>query len=614
MKKWKHKKREPKEKRRFSILLRVFMGFFAFFVLLLMERIGILYENPYPVVELLDKEETTRNKVASGEATCLFIYDSGNETSYADYEEFQQILTDMRVSYDVEDLADMDEKLEQLDQYETIFYATTNLSALGEKVMDFMTYVEEGGAMLFALPLQKTTELTVIGPHIGIEESGYDYAMVDSFLADEDFMIGGGEVYAIDDGYESALNVGISDNCQVYATTGDGKVPLIWSKDYKEGRFVVCNFAYCSKAYRGVYASAYSLLEDVSVYPVINASTYYLDDFPSPVPQGDSQYIERDYGMDTAEFYSSVWWPDILQLGEEHDIQFTGLIIETYEDDTSGEVESNRSTADFYYYGNMLLNKGGEIGYHGYNHQPLCGPNYVYEEDLGYNLWESFEAMYKSIEELESFSASIFTDATFAVYVPPSNILSEDGRYMLGHDFTDIRCIASTYFEGNDAYSQEFEVAEDGVVETPRIISGGILDNYMRFSAFSELNFHYVNSHFMHPDDLLDEDRGAALGWEVLKSNLDEYMTWLDEAAPDIRHVTGSSMGGAVQRYAILSFEKEEQGNDLILTFDGLEDTAYCMVRINEGEIKDVTGGTLTNLTGNLYLLEVQEETVVISR
>ena len=44
----------------------------------------------------------------------------------------------------------------------------------------------------------------------------------------------------------------------------------------------------------------------------------------------------------------------------------------------------------------------------------------------------------------------------------------------------------------------------------------------MELAAVSELNMHFVNTHFIHPDDLLDEDRGARLGWKKLKKRLDE--------------------------------------------------------------------------------------------
>lgn len=53
-----------------------------------------------------------------------------------------------------------------------------------------------------------------------------------------------------------------------------------------------------------------------------------------------------------------------------------------------------------------------------------------------------------------------------------SNVLSEAGRKLLGSLYPKIRTIASNYFSGDYAYVQEFEVAEDGIVEQPRIISG----------------------------------------------------------------------------------------------------------------------------------------------
>ena len=87
---------------------------------------------------------------------------------------------------------------------------------------------------------------------------------------------------------------------------------------------------------------------------------------------------------------------------------------------------------------------------------------------------------------------------------------------MLAEDFPQIQAVASVYLQGDLAFEQEFEVAEDGIIDTPRVISGYVLDDYMRLAAMAELNFHFVNSHFQHPDDVLDVDRGADLGWEEL--------------------------------------------------------------------------------------------------
>ena len=143
------------------------------------------------------------------------------------------------------------------------------------------------------------------------------------------------------------------------------------------------------------------------------------------------------------------------------------------------------------------------------------------------------------------------------------------------------------------AYTQEFEAAEDGIVEQPRIISGAVIDDYMELAAVSELNMHFVNTHFMHPDDLLDEDRGARLGWEKLKKRLDEYMDWL--------YTSGA-----------LVIDKDVSDQELNLKLDNFYDEAYIMIRMNEGTPGNIEGGELTHITGNLYLLRAKEKSVKI--
>ena len=62
-------------------------------------------------------------------------------------------------------------------------------------------------------------------------------------------------------------------------TTDDSHTPLIWEKSYGKGKFVVDNLGIYERNVRGIYAASYSLLTEATVYPVINGSTYYIDDF-----------------------------------------------------------------------------------------------------------------------------------------------------------------------------------------------------------------------------------------------------------------------------------------------------------------------------------------------
>lgn len=600
----------------FKSMLVILCVFMMMAVVLFAERSGIQYTEKNRKVAYLDREEvvTEQTAVKSLPKTCLVIRNSADEASEQAWTQFQQIFKDMKVGTDVVDLKS-DSVIPDYDEYETVVVLLSDISPLKEKLLELCDWVSEGGNALFAMTLQKTAYTSIIEQKLGIISSGYENTVVDSIYFEPDFMLGGGQAYEITDPYDSAWSVQLSEQAKVHAQVEDENgQPVIWENQYGKGKFVVDNFGLYEKAVRGFYAASYSLLTDVGIYPVINGSTFYLDDFPSPVPNGDGTYVKRDYEMSISDFYMNVWWPDMLELASDHGIHYTGVMIENYEDATDGTIEKQKDTKRFEYFGNMLLHQGGELGYHGYNHQPLSLSNTDYGDVLPYDTWKNQSAMKKAVKELVRFGNEIFPSTSMSVYVPPSNVLSAEGRRMLAKEFPQIRTIASNYFTGEFAYVQEFEVAEDGIVEQPRIISGAIIDSYMKMAALSELNMHFVNSHFIHPDDLLDEDRGAALGWEKLKGNLSDYMDWLDDSAPSLRQLTGSELSGAIQRYGAVTFTKTVTDQAIRLELDNFYDEVYFMVRINEGTPGEVSGGKLTHLTGNLYLLKAKEPTVIIEK
>ena len=317
--------------------------------------------------------------------------------------------------------------------------------------------------------------------------------------------------------------------------------------------------------------------------------------------------------MDIKDFYTQVWWNDMYNLADRYGVRYTGLVIEAYSDQVQGPFDRNDDQRRYQYFGNMLLDQGGEIGFHGYNHMPLCLNNFNFGGQYdSYRHWNSREDMAASIRELNEFCSSLFPKEQFQVYVPPSNILSEEGRRLLAEDFPQIKAIASVYLPGGLAYEQEFEVSEDGIIETPRIISGYLLDDYMQLASMAELNFHFVNTHFQHPDDVLDEDRGAALGWPELHRRISEFMGWLYGAAPEIRNLTGTELAGAVQRYDALKVGRKQEEGSLKLTLDGFADEAWLFVRVNEGKPGKVEGGSMSQVSEGLYLLRADASQVKI--
>lgn len=603
---------------RWQGLVKVWAMFMAIALVLLVESLGVHYGATRFDITYLDRDKAipAANAIAGEKATNLLVIDSSQEGVSDAESMLDRVLLDMKVPTVTVDLAQGDE-IPALKQYQTMVIAMPNLDPLGEHVLQIMQWVKKGGGVMFAMTPEKTGYLDVIGPQIGIESSTYEYVVTEGITPSKDFMLGGGQTYMFSDPFKSSLSVALNDRGQVEAVSSNGRTPLVWRSSVESGTAVMCNIGIYVKMVRGFYASAFSLLSSAMAYPVINSAAFYLDDFPSPVPSGNGKYIKRDYNMSISEFYSQVWWPDLMRLAERYGIRFTGVMIENYGDDTKNDPVRQTDNTQFEYYGGLLLRQNGEIGYHGYNHQPLVLPNTDYGNEYPYVQWPNRKAIVDSLNELIAFQKTVLPAATSSVYVPPSNILSSEGRQIIGEDVPQIRAIASMAFPPDSSleYVQEFGVAADGVVEAPRIVSGSMVNNsYMRLAAVSELNMHYVSTHFMHPDDLLDEDRGAKEGWETYRKGLEDYLDWLEQSAPSIRMQTGTECAAAVQRFSGLTVSMATSDDSWDLHLGNLIDQGWLIFRANSGTPGRVRGGSLTKLTGNLYLLKATSATVHIER
>lgn len=603
---------------RWQGLVKVWAVFMAIALVLLVESLGVHYGATRFDITYLDRDKAipAANAIAGEKATNLLVIDSSQEGVSDAESMLDRVFLDMKVPTVTVDLA-QDGEIPALKQYQTMVIAMPNLDPLGEHVLQIMQWVKKGGGVMFAMTPEKTGYLDVIGPQIGIESSAYKYVAIEGITPSEDFMLGGGQTYMFSDPFESSLSVALNDRAQVEAVSTNGRTPLVWRSSVESGTAVMCNIGIYVKVFRGFYASAFSLLSSAMAYPVINSAAFYLDDFPSPVPSGNGKYIKRDYNISISEFYSQVWWPDLVRLAERYGIRFTGVMIENYGDDTKDDPVRQTDNTQFEYYGGLLLRQNGEIGYHGYNHQPLVLPNTDYGNEYAYVQWPNRKAIVDSLNELIAFQKAVLPAATSSVYVPPSNILSSEGRQIIGEDVPQIRAIASMFLPSDSSlgYVQEFGVAADGVVEAPRIVSGSMVNNsYMRLAAVSELNMHYVSTHFMHPDDLLDEDRGAKEGWETYRKGLEDYLDWLEQSAPSIRMQTGTECAAAVQRFSGLTVSMATSDDSWDLHLGNLIDQGWLMFRANNGTPGRVRGGSLTKLTGNLYLLKATSATVHIER
>ena len=599
-------------KLKFRWLMSILIGYLLICVVVLTERAGVQYADNTHLDASYLPPQTTKLVAVNRPKTCLLIYDSNQAESVNQLEEWHLILDSMDVGYRAQDVASTE--IASFAPYEKVIVTLPDMESMHTSVPALTQWKKNGGQVLFSATLSGGETVQGLAQKIGIYETDY-LPCETKALTIGDFMIGGNQTFVLQDTFESSLRAHLSEDCTVYITAQpDDPNPILWERPYGDGKFVVLNLGFSEQVTRGIYAAAYSLLGDVCVYPVINSSTFYIDDFPSPVPGGSGAYIQKEFNRDISGFYTNVWWPDMLQFSQDYGIRYTGVVIENYEDEVKAPFARNTDTDRFQFFGGSLLRNRGEIGFHGYNHQPLVLENFDYKGHEIYEKWPDTASMAASIQELHDFCTDVFPYTDFRVYVPPSNILSEEGRTVLTQTLPDLQAIASIYFHTGVSYGQEISVAKDGIVEMPRIVSGAELTGFMKLALFSELNFHYYNSHFLHPDDLLDPERGAALGWTYLRGTFEDYLQYLQKAAPNIREQVASEEVGAVQRYCYAEVTQTITDTQISVDFVNFFDEAYCLVRVNAGTVGNVNGGTLEHLTGNLYLLSATKSHVTIAR
>ncbi len=544
----------------------------------------------------------------------LLVADSTEALSSTLLDNMSYVLGRMKLTYTIADLAAGDAI--NLNNCQKIVITFSDWSKLGADLFVLCDWVKEGGQLLFAAQPEWNGVLGVVSTKLGVLNSTFEYGSTRGTRFVSDFMpLMEGKTFSASmfDNILIPMRLLSDENTVCHVVSADeSAVPLLWERNYGSGRFVVNNNGlFASELSSGYIASVVSLLGDSCAYAAINGSAIYIDDFPAPIPQGYDARLSEQYGASISEYYSSVWWPDMKALADRYGLRYTGLLVETYNDSVKPPYSPENGMSSYLTIGRKLFGVNGEIGYHGYNHQSLVPENFNYEGELDYRKYASAEDMSAALNELRRFAAELFPDYTYTLYVPPSNVLSSEARQVIAKTLPEVRVISSIAHSSSPVYYvQDFDVGEDGIVNVPRISAGAMPDEMVDWTIYNELAFRMVFSHFVHPDDVLDEERGALLGWDALRNKLEEYFADVDRL--HVRQMTASDLGGAVQRYCALRIEQEDTGDQIRLYCNGFLDEASLLLRIRGRTPVSTHGGALTKLTSQLYLLHAERNMITI--
>ncbi|MDP4179766.1 MAG: DUF2194 domain-containing protein [Bacillota bacterium] len=413
--------------------------------------------------------------------------------------------------------------------YRTVIVAFEALNKFPE-IKNILNFAKAGGKILFAeRPLDNETFFEV-SKDLGVEETHSMMNLKGITLKSNVLIKAKGFSVNGDFMTNSSLDVKLKYNCNLLAVSEENK-PLLWDIPYGSGKIMIFNGSTLNtKNSRGLISGMMGILNEDFIYPIANIKVTFIDDFPAPFPSGINEKIYHDYKVTTPEFYRYVWWPDILKGAKNYNLKYTGMIIEQYDRlvKTPFAEVSKDEKIRLLEFGREIIKSGGEIGIHGYNHQPLVPEKYI-KEPLGYQPWRSGSDMFDAIKEVNKFAGSVFPRYDFTSYVPPSNILSPEGRRAVTSGMPKLKVISSVYADNDygDAYSQEFSVNKDGIIEMPRITFGYEVDKEILWDSYNGLTSLGIFAHFIHPDDVLDESRNHGKSWEEMNREYCSLMKFI---------------------------------------------------------------------------------------
>lgn len=470
-------------------------------------------------------------------------------------------------------------------------------------------YVEQGGRAAILRNLQSELLPEEMVAQLGIASLGQEISVPGIRVTGDMFL--GVQGFGFDsDIYTTAVtDVMLTSDAVPQVTSQEGH-PIIWSHNSGQGKYIVCNSRERDdKNNYGIYTAILSQLKEDYIYPVMNMKLFFIDDFPSPVPEGNFERIYQETGLSTADFYRRLWWPEMLNNGEKYNVKYTGLIIENYGDQVKGpfmplaDVNARNSLI---VYGRELLKAGGELGIHGYNHQSLAPAGYG-QDSLGYATWESQADMEESLRELKRYISDAYPGYEIHAYVPPSNILSPEGKAAVKNVFTDIK-VYSSLWEGlatAKEYFQNFQLNSDGTSEIPRASSGYAPSQEEIWEAYNVLNYNGVFSHFVHPDEIFYEE-SENLTWAIMKQGMTDLLSELQNRFGWLEPVTATEGYEKMKDYFQMDYRLTRSEDGIKINAWDFHQPLTFILRTDK-KIGSVTGGSAQRVQANAYVLTVTD-------
>lgn len=592
------------------------IGFLLIGAFVIIERIGIPYRLKPAYLKFLDPPAQTVSKTDFLEAKApqsLLLFDETGIEGPALTDSMEAVFNSLQVPYKKVEVRQLPEV--QLDQFQTLVVTFTDLTTLESSLSPIENWVRDGGDILFAIRPDPSVVFQALYRKLGIHSKGEGLVNTQGLTFKTDIIPA---LKSTNLGSEflqhTSLPVRVEDSTIIHATSADQSgVPILWEYKLGQGTVVVVNSdQFVDKSSYGFLASAYSILPDVFVYPVINSSVVFLNNFPGPIPSGNNPAIVQQFGRNTESFYMNIWWPDLQAIAQKNNLKYTGLFIGSYGENINPPFVMEGDPEQNHYLGTSLVKMDGELGLQGYNLVPLCRSSEL-KNAPEIKTWSESLYIRESIFKVYEYLDSLFPEHGFSTYSPPNGILCPETEAWMAGLYPRIRVIASEYLpsKASNGHFQDYIEMENRLISFPIIHKGFEINDYQRWVAANSLMLQYVSSLGLNPNDAMDSEGVGKTGWTAMRDKLSEQIMWLNSSSPGLRSMTASEGAMAVQRFHRILIDTHTFEDRVEVDLTNFYDIAWLLVRSHK-EPATIEGGSLTKVGSDLYLIEVEKAKVII--
>jgi len=328
------------------------------------------------------------------------------------------------------------------------------------------------------------------------------------------------------------------DGVDILARSHSGNVPIVWSKRHGEGKVLVWNWdAFRTGLFQGLILESFLYVRPVGIAATAGLGVLMIDDWPLPM----FNVVKNPLDITDTEYYTKVWWPEIKELLARYEIPYTAYLIFNYNATTSPPFTSGEFFAALggepLKMAREILQSGGELGLHGYNHISLTRER----TEVNIERWPSVEVMEESLTQARREWKTLLGEHNLPFsYVAPNNIVSAEGEALISKVFPTIKVISALRYSEGEETTTEFgpHPVLDGLYHLPRTSWGYPFTSQMKLLIASSASGAGFWCHFIHADDVFDPARSEGLSWNELKSDFEKMLKFLKSHYPWLRYVS----------------------------------------------------------------------------